>query len=89
MTDILAALRSPDYQGPRQHLRRWDELDRLHGAAASEIERLRSDACLLARALAGVTPDANTQTPEEVGAARGIIEATVACYVGPVQMQEE
>jgi hypothetical protein len=43
MPDIIENLRSPDFQGPAQHLRGWDELDRLHKTAADEIDRLRDE----------------------------------------------
>jgi len=42
MTDIVERLKAPEWRGPRQHLRGWDELDALHADAASEIERLRA-----------------------------------------------
>lgn len=41
MSDVVKRLRDADYRGPMQHLRAWDELDRMHDEAADEIERLR------------------------------------------------
>ena len=41
MSDIVERLNAPEWRGPRQHLRGWDELDALHADAADEIERLR------------------------------------------------
>ena len=40
--DIVERLRNPDYRGPFQHLRGWDEIDGLHDAAATTIESLRA-----------------------------------------------
>lgn len=43
VTKLLSQLRDPDWRGPAQHLRGWDELNRLHDAAANEIERLSQE----------------------------------------------
>ncbi len=41
--DIVERLRDPDYAGCMQHLRSYDDIDRLLNAAADLIESLRSD----------------------------------------------
>lgn len=43
MDDIVDVLRDPDYAGALQHLRSWDEIDRLFNAAADLIESMRGD----------------------------------------------
>lgn len=41
--DIKSRLRDPDYAGPMQHLRDWQEIDALMAEAAAEIDRLRKE----------------------------------------------
>ena len=42
MTDIKSRLRDPDFAGPMQHLRDWQEIDALMSEAAADIERLEA-----------------------------------------------
>lgn len=43
MTGIVEKLRDPEFQGPMQHLRPWDEIDALHAEAAARIEALEAE----------------------------------------------
>lgn len=47
--DIVAQLRDPNYAGCMQHLRSYDEIDRLFNASADLIESLRSDLARIAK----------------------------------------
>lgn len=45
--------------------------------AAAEIERLRADNLLMAQALQGITPDANTMTPAEAADRVAAVERAI------------
>jgi len=65
-TALVAALRDEAWRGPAQHLRSWHDLDRLHEAAADEIERLRSALGNIARRYAPPADEVTARFAREI-----------------------
>ena len=76
-TDIAAVMRVAGAQCALNGGRRLVAMARAGCAVEAEIAALRADNLLLTLAYRGVTPDANTQTPEQYAATEDQIEAAM------------